>query len=140
MFLEQVFLKPTAEKKPYYLIGDLNINCLEYFKNEKVSTFYNALFGYGAIFLINKPTRLAQKSTAIIVNVITTNIFNESLKKGIIKSDLSDHSPIFFSISTLKLPQNSSPLKLKKRIFDENNLASFKDTTKVYLYLRNTLF
>ena len=140
MFLEQVFLKPAAEKKPYYLIGDLNINCLEYFKNEKVSTFYNALFGYGAIFLINKPTRLAQKSTAIIVNVITTNIFNESLKKGIIKSDLSDHSPIFFSISTLKLPQNSSPLKLKKRIFDENNLASFKDTTKVYLYLRNTLF
>ena len=140
MFLEQVFLKPAAEKKPYYLIGDLNINCLEYFKNEKVSTFYNALFGYGAIFLINKPTRLAQKSTAIIVNVITTNIFNESLKKGIIKSDLSDHSPIFFSISTLKLPQNSSPLKLKKHIFDENNLASFKDTTKVYLYLRNTLF
>ena len=140
MFLEQVFLKPAAEKKPYYLIGDLNINCLEYFKNEKVSTFYNALFGYGAIFLINKPTRIAQKSTAIIVNVITTNIFNESLKKGIIKSDLSDHSPIFFSISTLKLPQNSSPLKLKKRIFDENNLASFKDTTKVYLYLRNTLF
>ena len=32
-----------------------------------------------------------------------------------------------FSISTSKLQQNSSPLKLKKRFFNESNLASFKD-------------
>ena len=127
MFLKQVFKKSTAEKKPYYLIGDLNINCLEYFENEKVSTFYNSLFECGAIALINKPTRVAKKSATINDNVITTNIFNESLKKGIIKSDLSDHLSIFFSISTLKLPQNYSLLKLEKRIFNESNLASFKD-------------
>ena len=113
MFLKQVFKKYAAEQKPYYLVGDLN--CLEYFKNEKVSTFYNSLFEYGAITLINKPTRVAKKSATIIDNVITTNIFDESFKKGIIKSNLSDHLPIFFSISTSKSPQNSSPLKLKKR-------------------------
>ena len=56
-----------------------------------------------------------------------TNIFNESLKKGIIKSNLSDHLPIFFSISTSKFPQNSSPLKLKKHFFNESNLASSKN-------------
>ena len=127
MFLKQVFKNSTAEKKPYYVIGDLTINCLEYFENEQVSTFYNSLFECGAIALINKPTRVAKKSATIIDNVITTNIFNESLKKGIIKSDLSDHLPIFFSISTSKLPQNSSPLKLKKRFFNESNLASFKN-------------
>ena len=49
-------------------------------------------------------------------------------KKGIIKSDFPDNLPVvFFSISTTKLPQNSSPLKLKKLIFNEKNLASFKD-------------
>ena len=101
MFLKQVFKKSAAEKKPYCLVGDLNINCLEYFENEKVSTFYNSLFEYGTIALINKPTRVAKTSATIIDNVITTNIFDESLKKGIIKSDLSDHLPIFFSISTL---------------------------------------
>ena len=122
--LKQVFKKSTAEKKPYYLIGDLNINCLEYFENEKVSTFYNSLFECGAIVLINKPSRAARKSATVIDN---TNIFNESLKRGIIKSDLSDHLPIFFSVSTSKLPQNSSPLKLKKRFFNESNLASFKN-------------
>ena len=127
MFLKQVFKKSTAEKKPYYFIGDLNINCLEYFENEKVLTFYNSLFGCGAIALINKPTRVAKKSATLIYNVIITNIFNESLKKGITKSGLSDHLPIFFSISTSKLRQNSSPLKLKKRFFNESNLASFKN-------------
>ena len=128
MFLKQVFKKSTAEKKPYYLIGDLNINCLEYFENEKVSTFYNSLFECGAIALINKPTRVAEKSATIIDNVITTNIFNESLKKGIIKTDLSDHLLVFFSISTSKLSQNSSPIKVEKRFFNESNLASFKVT------------
>ena len=56
MFLKQVFKRSTAEKKPYYLIGDLNINFLEYIENEKVSTFYNSLVECGAIVLINKPT------------------------------------------------------------------------------------
>ena len=73
MFLKQVFKKSSAEKKPYHLIGDLNINCLEYFENEKVSTFYNSLFKCGAIALINKPTRVAKNSATIIYNVITTN-------------------------------------------------------------------
>ena len=54
-------------------------------------------------------------------------IFDESLKKGIIKSDLSDYLPILLLISTSKSPQNYFPLKLKKRIFNEGNLASFKD-------------
>ena len=44
-----------------------------------------------------------------------------------IKSNLSDRLPIFFSISTSKLPQKSSPLKLKKLFFNERNLASFKN-------------
>ena len=127
MFLKQVFKKSTAEKKAYYLIGDLNTNCLEYFEYEKASTFYNSLFECGAIALTNKPTRIAKKSATIIDNVITRNIFNESLKKGIIKFDPSDHLPIFFSISTSKLLQKSPPLKLKKRFFNESNLASFKN-------------
>ena len=62
MLLKQVFKKSTAEKKPYYLIADLNINCLEYFENENVSTFYNSLFECGAIALINEPIGVAKKS------------------------------------------------------------------------------
>ena len=48
---------------------------------------------YGAITLTNKPARATKKS--IIDNVITRNIFDESLTKVIIKFSLSDHLPIF---------------------------------------------
>ena len=53
--------------------------------------------------------------------------FQWVFKKGIIKSDLSDHLSIFFSNSTSKLPQKSSPPKHKKRFFNESNLESFKN-------------
>ena len=82
MLLKEVFQKSAAEKKLYYLIGDLNTNCLEYFENEKVPTFYNSLFEHCAIALISKLIRVTKKSATIIDNVITTNTFDESLKKA----------------------------------------------------------
>ena len=86
--LKQAFKKSTAERKPYYLIGDLDINSLEYFENEKGSTFHSSLFDYGAIALTNKPTGVAVISATIIDNVITANMLDESIKRSIIKSDL----------------------------------------------------
>ena len=70
-------------------------------------------------------------STTITDNVITTNIFDYPLKRDIIKSDLSDLLSIFFSVSTLKSPQCSTPLEIRKRIFNKSNLASFKDPEAV---------
>ena len=81
MFLKQVFKKSTAEKKSCYLIGNLNINCLEYFEIKKVSAFYNSLYEYAAIALINRLAQVAEISTAITDNIITTNTFNEPLIK-----------------------------------------------------------
>ena len=76
-------------------------------------SFYNSLFEYDGIAFINKPTRVAKKSATRIDSVIAANIFDDSLKKGITKSDLSDHY-LFVSIRTSKSPQNSSSLKRKK--------------------------
>ena len=44
------------------LIGDLSINCLEYFENNEVSKFYISLSEYGAIASIYKPTQAAKNS------------------------------------------------------------------------------
>lgn len=76
--------------KQVSFIGNLNINCLEYSKNEKVSTFYSSQFEYGTIVLINTLTRVGKKSATINDNAISTNIFDESFKTCIVKSNLSD--------------------------------------------------
>ena len=62
----------------------------------------------------NCPTRISEHSESLIDNILTTDIFNNSLKKGIIKSDVSDHFPIFFSIRLTKEKLQEGVIKIEK--------------------------
>ena len=75
------------------MIGDFNMNCLKHHENAKTKYFYYNIFEKGIIPIINRPTRISEHSASLIDNILTTYIFNNSLKK-----DISDHFPIFFSI------------------------------------------
>ena len=74
------------------------MNYLKCHENAKAKQFYNNIFEKGPIPIITRPTRISEHSASLIDNILTTDIFNNSLKKGIIKSDVSDHFPIFFSL------------------------------------------
>ena len=64
--------------------------------------------------LINCPTRILEHSPSLLIdNIFMTDIFNNSLKKGIIKSDVSDHFPIFFSIQLTKEKLQEGVIKIK---------------------------
>ena len=78
------------------------MNCLKYRVNPKTKHFYDNIFEKGAIPIINRPTQISKHSASLIDNILTTDIFNNSLKKGIVKSEVSDHFPIFFSIQLTK--------------------------------------
>ena len=78
------------------------MNCLKYYENTTTKHFYDNIFEKGAIPIINRPTRISEHLGSLIDNILTTDIFNNSLKKGIIKLDVSDHFPIFFSIQLTK--------------------------------------
>ena len=62
--------------------------------------FYDNIFEKGAIPFINLLTRISEHSASLIDNILTTD--NSSLKKGLIKSNVSDQFPIFFSIKLTK--------------------------------------
>jgi hypothetical protein len=85
------------------------------------------MFEKGAIPIINRPTRVSEHSATLIDNIITTEIFEKSLRKGIIKTDVSDHFPIFFALNYSKRKCNEPNKKIRKRIFNEANLESFKE-------------
>ena len=74
-FLENVFRKANTEKKLCFAAGDFSLNYLDY----------------------NKSNRVKSKTTSLIDNIFANFIFDTSLKlkKGIIKSDVSDHLPVF---------------------------------------------
>ena len=107
--------KSVSEKKFSYVIGGFNMNCLKYHETDKTRYFNDNIFEKGAI--INRPTRISEHSASLI--------FNNSLKKGIIKSDVSDHFPIF--LNTINERKTSGRCyKDKKRVFSKRNITSFK--------------
>ena len=106
--------KSVSEKKISYKIGDFNMNCLKYHENAKTKPFYYNIFEKGVIPIINRPTRISEHSASLIDNILTANIFKNSLKKVIIKSDVSDHFPIFFSIQLTKEKLQQGVTKKKK--------------------------
>ena len=63
------------------MIGDFNMNCLKYHENVKAKYFYDKIFEKGAIPIIDCPTRISEHSASLIDNILTTKIFNNSLKK-----------------------------------------------------------
>ena len=94
--------KSVSENEISYMIGDFNMNCLKHHENAKTKYFYYKIFEKGAIAIINRPTRISEHSASLIDNILTIDIFNNSLKKGIIKSNVCDHFPRFFSIRVTK--------------------------------------
>ena len=96
------------------MIGDFNINCLKYHENAKTKHFYDNTFEKAAIPIINRPTRILEHSGSLIDNILTTGIFNNSLKKDIIKLDLSNHFQMLFSIQLTKERLQEDVIKIQK--------------------------
>ena len=115
--LHKNFQSGNSEKKNYFLLGDFNLNCLNYHSNSEVKEFYDDVFQYGAIPLINRPTRVTTSSATLIDNILTNTFFDNSLKKGIIKSPISDHFPIFAAINISKNKNKNKKIEIKKKRF-----------------------
>ena len=110
----KIIEKSVSEKKISYIIGDFNMNCLKYHENAKTKYFCDNIFEKGAIPLINCLTQISEHSASLIDNILTTDIFNNSLKKGIIKSDVFDHFPIFFLNTINERKLQEGVIKIKK--------------------------
>ena len=50
--------------------------------------FYHKFFELGVIPLIDKPTRVCKNSATITENILANCVFDNPLKKAIIKSDI----------------------------------------------------
>ena len=68
----------------------------------------------GLVPVINKPTRITKKSATSIDHIITNSYLNHSVKTGIIKSDITDHFPIFLISNKINLDTYSENTPLFK--------------------------
>ena len=78
------------------MADDFNMNLLDFKQNKKVQNFLNIMFGHSMMPVINKPTRVTKNTATAIDHIFINSVTTTKFKTGIIKSDISDHFPIFF--------------------------------------------
>ena len=91
--------------------------------------FSNGIFAYGCIPFITKLTRVTSKTVSLTDNIFTNLIFDTSLKlrKGIIKSNVSDHFPVFVSLYSLsKIHKEYQKIAIHKRVMHDTKLMTLK--------------
>ena len=92
------------ERKYCYLMGDFNINLLNFDKHAETTSFVDLLHANSFVSLINRPTRVTTNSATLIDNIFTNCYGNiENTFQCLIYTDVSDHFPIVHIDSEMKL-------------------------------------
>ena len=89
--LQEIITNATMENTLYFVTGDFKLKCLEFYQRSDIKQVFNNMFEKGVIPLINRPTRETTSNATLIGNIFANCFFDTSLKKGIIKTSISDH-------------------------------------------------
>ncbi len=84
----------NSEMKKCIIMGDCNIDLLQYSKNDKINDYIDNVFGRGFVPLILKPTRIT-RSSATLIDHIYSNHLPLNSKAGIVINDVADHFGIY---------------------------------------------
>ena len=111
--------KAKNNGKDVYIVGDLNLNLDDHSTNSKVKdnlniVFQNQMINKPIIPIINKLTRVSKYNATIIDHNVSNSFLNTHCLTGIIKTDSSDHFPIFL-ISKKNISENLKHITIQTR-------------------------
>ena len=124
-YCKNLLKKKNTNDKTVFILGDLNVNSLDYDNNESVKKIFNMIFQCGFLPLIQRATRVTRTTATAIDHIITDAIFDKTKHSGIIKTQISDHFPIFTILENCKNCKNNEKTKTTKRDFNEENIQNF---------------
>jgi len=122
-------LKATLNKLNHktdclYLMGDFNINLLNYDKHLPTSNFLDILYANSILPTTTKPTRVTKNSATLIDNIFcSVKVLESSTFGGVLVTDVSDHYPIFHINYSNGIPVQQDPKKVRN--FCQKNIDSF---------------
>ena len=73
----------------------------------------------------NKPTRVIRKTATAINHILTNSFVDTTIKVGIIKSDVSDHFPIYLFIPSEKVSVENEIVYIYKKIINDETIEAF---------------
>ena len=128
--LEKTLKIITKERRPFYLLGDFNINLLKQNLHSPTKHFLVMLLAHGFFPLIYKPTRITTESVTSTDNIFT-NVHDLQTRSGTWIVDISDHLPVF-TVLPNKVKNCEIKTKISKRSFTQNNLDKFRLVLQTY--------
>ena len=107
------------------LLGDININLLNFHMHTGTSEYVNILNSFGLQSLITLPSRICQKSATLIDHISSNSKENLNSTSGLILVHISDHLPVF----NIRIKRNCSNSKrgIKVRNMKKPNIEKFKN-------------
>ena len=105
------------------MADDFNMNLLDFEQNKKVQNFLNVMFGHSMMpVMLRVNNNTATAIDHFFINSVTTTKF----KTGIIKSDISDHFPIFFVADYNIHIKETKERFIFRRDLSDNSVEKFK--------------
>ena len=126
-YLNTFFAKSKTTDKTCFLVGDLNLNLIDYQSNAKVRNFLTFTFHHSLFPIVNKPTRGTKNNATLIDYIITNSFTDQENLTGILKTDVSDHFPIFTISMKHGLDSSDKKVATKKRIINADSIQEFRD-------------
>ena len=108
------------------MAGDFNMNQTDFEQNKKAQNFLNIMFGHSMMPVINKPTRVTKNTATAIDHIFINSVTTTKFKTGIIKSDISDHFPIFFVEDCSILIKETKERFIFRRDLSDISVEKFK--------------
>ena len=127
VYFNTFLAKSKTTEKACFLVGDSKLNLIDYQSNAKVKNFVNLIFQHSLVPIVNKPTRVTKTNATLIDNIITNSFTEQKNLTGILKTDISDHFPIFTISMKHGLDSNNKKVTIKKRIINADSIQEFRD-------------
>ena len=92
--MQEIVTKIERENKLVFIMGNFNINLLNYENHTPTSDFLNTFFTNHLQPLILQPTRVTSSTSTLIDNIFSNDV-TSSISSGNILIQISDHFPQF---------------------------------------------
>ena len=91
-YLNKLLENTSKEQKSIFLLGDFNVNLLNYNEHNETNEFLDSLASNSFIPLILQPTRITSHSNTLIDNIFS-NVIDPDKISGNLTAPISDHLP-----------------------------------------------
>ena len=122
-YLNHLLVKVSKEQKSVFLLGDFNINLLNYNVHNPTNEFLDSLASNSFLPYILQPIKITSHSKTLIDNIFTNVILPDSLS-GNLTATFSDHLPQFLIVPNIFSNSPSNKFNIYERDwanFDQEN-------------------